>query len=118
MRLFPYSVATGDLVAWDELSGDACAYCSSAREIVEKIHSAGNHGIGGALDISGSETYVNDDGTFVVVLGLTQHPSQTVDAQGALVEDFPATNRYRPLLALDFDDGSWSVTGVQMDKAP
>ncbi len=116
--LFPYAVATGDLTGWSTLSGTECGYCTEAQKIVEDIHRAGNHATGGALDISGSETYINDDGTLVVILGLTQHPSQTVDPAGALVEDFPATNHYRPLIALSFDRGAWTVTGVQMDKAP
>lgn len=117
IKLFPYAVATGDLTEWSALSGDACGYCHEARDIVDGIRQAGNHGVGGALDISGSETYLNDDGSYVVILGLTQHPSQTVDADGVLVEDFPSTNRYRPLVELAFE-GSWTVTGVQMDKAP
>lgn len=117
IKLFPYAVATGDLTQWRALSGDGCGYCDEARDIVDGMRAAGNHGVGGALDISGSETYLNDDGSYVVILGLTQHPSQTVDADGVLVEEFPSTNRYRPLVALTFE-GSWTVTGVQMDKAP
>lgn len=117
MKLFPYAVATGDLAAWNKLSGNTCNYCSTVREIVEDIYADGNHGIRGALDITGSEAYLNDDGSFVVILGVTQHPSQTVDSTGSLVEDFPETNRYRPLLGLQFQGGAWTVTGVQMDKA-
>ena len=116
LRLFPYAVATGDLAAWDELSSDTCRYCATVRRMVEEIHGPGNHGTGGAYDITSSDSYVNDDGTFVVVAEATQYPSQTIDPKGRLVEDFPGVNHYRVRVGLTFD-GRWTVTGVQVDDA-
>ena len=51
LSLFPYVVATGDLTAWDALSGQSCTYCSSVREFVTEIHDAGHHGEGGAFEL-------------------------------------------------------------------
>lgn len=116
MRLFPYSVATGDLTEWDVLSDETCSYCATFHDVVDEMYADGHHGMGGAMDILGTETFAQEDGRFVVVVGYRQHPSQTVDADGSVVDDYPGTILYRPRVEL-VHDGSWRVTGVQMERA-
>ena len=106
MALFPYTVATGDLTAWDALSGDQCTYCASVRGIVDEIYGAGNHAVGGADDIGVGLPYSRDDGSFVVVVDLTQYPSQTLDAKGEVVEDYPGAVSLRARVALRVITGS------------
>lgn len=116
LALFPYAVATGDLSAWDALSGDTCKYCASVRNIVGEIYGAGNHGLGGAYDIGAGLPYERDDGSFVVVVDLTQYPSQTLDASGNVVEDYPGVATMRARVALSHPGDRWVVDGVQVDE--
>ena len=41
LSLYPYIYATGDLTAWDEMSGEDCVYCASVRDNVVAIHADG-----------------------------------------------------------------------------
>lgn len=116
MALFPYTVATGDLTDWDVLSGKECKYCASVHGIVDEIYEAGNHGVGGAYDIGVGLPYDRGDGAFVVAIDLTQYPSQTVDTNGAVVDDYPGVVSLRARVALSHRGDRWIVDGVQVDE--
>ena len=114
--LFPYLVATGDFEAWDALSGPDCTFCSSAREEAAQIHDAGNHGTGGAMDIGFTIAGAHEDGKFLAEVQLVEYGSQTVDADGRLVEDFPGTQSLRAVLVLSREPRGWIVEKVQIDR--
>ena len=114
--LYTYIVATGDFTEWDALSGPECRFCANGRESARDLHSAGNHGTGGAVDIGFGSAAAQDDGTFVASVQFTEYPSQTVDATGAIVEDFPETNRLMATMLLSRTASGWKVNGVQIDE--
>jgi len=116
LRNFPYAASTGDLSAWDDLSGPTCRYCEAIREAVAEIYSAGNHSTGGAIDLGVVETERDPAGTFVVTLTMRQYPSQTLSPSGDVLERFPETKVFRPLVELESTSEGWVVTGVQMDR--
>lgn len=115
LSLFPYVVATGDLTAWDALSGQSCTYCSSVREFVTEIHDAGHHGEGGAFELGFTSGFDVGGGDFVVGIEYIETPSQTVAADGTVVEDFPETLSYKANFSLTWTGTTWVVNGVQVD---
>ncbi|WP_447587149.1 DUF6318 family protein [Cellulomonas persica] len=115
LSLFPYVVATGDLEAWDALSGEPCSYCSSVRAFVSEIHDAGNHGEGGAFELGFTSGFDVGAGEFVVGIEYIETPSQTVAPDGTVVEDFPETLSYKANFSLAWTGSSWVVNGVQVD---
>ncbi|GEK16461.1 hypothetical protein CPE01_01940 [Cellulomonas persica] len=115
LALYSYIVATGDLEQWDSLAAKGCRYCASGREVAVAIHEAGNHGVGGAVDLHAGTATLDDDGTFLVDIAFTEYPSQTVSADGALVEDFPDTSEMKATMRLSWSGSKWKVEGVQID---
>ncbi len=113
--LFTYVVSTGDFTEWDALSGPDCRFCASGREKVEEIFAAGNHGTGGAVDLGFGSAAPDGNGRFVVDVQFTEYPSQVVDAQGAVVEDYPDTLQQTATMAISHDGRGWIVEGVQID---
>nr|WP_243861059.1 DUF6318 family protein [Cellulomonas uda] len=114
--LYSYIVATGDFTEWDALSGPDCRFCESGRESAEEVHNAGNHGTGGAVDLGFGSASAQGDGTFVVDVQFTEYPSQTVNPQGVVVEDFPGTLQLKATMVLSHDGRGWRVEGVKIDE--
>ncbi|UJP39473.1 DUF6318 family protein [Cellulomonas palmilytica] len=117
LRSFPYAASTGDLTAWEQLSGPACQYCEAIRQAIDEIYSAGNRSTGGAIDVGVVETQRRrGSDTFIVTLTMRQYPSQTLSPTGEVIEDFPDTKVFRPLVEVQSTPEGWVVTGVQMDR--
>ena len=116
LALFPYINATGDLTAWDELSGAECKFCASSHERVVTRFDAGNRGIGGAIDFGWGTATAEGRDRFLVELQLHQYGSQTVDAGGAVVEDFSDPMDLRANMRVSRGADGWSVDGVQVDE--
>lgn len=115
LALYSYIVATGDLAQWDALAAKGCRYCASGRKVAVAIHEAGNHGVGGAVDLHAGTAVLDDDGTFLVDVAFTEYPSQTVSADGALVEDFPDTSEMKATMRLSWSGSAWKIEGVRID---
>ncbi|WP_198303468.1 DUF6318 family protein [Cellulomonas sp. PSBB021] len=116
MSLFPFIIATGDYAEWDALSGPDCQFCASSRERAAKIHEAGNHGTGGAMDIGLGTVATDRDGSFLVGIQLVEHGSQTVDSDGNVIEDFPGDMTLRASMKLSHGADGWTVDGVQVEQ--
>lgn len=115
MSLFPYAVATGDLEAWDALSGPSCKYCQSLRDAVAEIHDAGNHGTGGAFELGFTSGFALENGEFIVGLEYFETPSQTVAPDGTVVADYPDRNSKKANISLTWTGASWVVNGVDVE---
>ncbi len=115
MSLFPYAVATGDLEAWDALSGPSCKYCQSLRDAVAEIHDAGNRGTGGAFELGFTSGFALENGEFIVGLEYFETPSQTVAPDGTVVADYPDRNSKKANISLTWTGSSWVVNGVDVE---
>ncbi|CAM5784772.1 DUF6318 family protein [Cellulomonas persica] len=115
MSLFPYAVATGDLEAWDALSGPSCKYCQSLRDAVAEIHDAGNRGTGGAFELGFTSGFALGNGEFIVGLEYFETPSQTVAPDGTVVADYPDRNSMKANISLSWTGSSWVVNGVDVE---
>lgn len=115
MSLFPYAAATGDLDEWDALSGPSCTYCANVRALIAEIHTDGFHSTGGAFDLGYGSSALYD-GAHLVEIDYRQYPSRTVDADGTVVEDFPDTVDYRAHLELIWSNGTWAVSGANIEE--
>lgn len=112
MSLFPYLFATGDSGTWEALSGPSCGYCSGVVDSMRADLAKQRHSEGGAIEVleSGASTF--DSADFVTWVTFIEHPSQTVDHAGHVVEDFPDTRHSRATLLLKWDGTGWQVNGV------
>ncbi len=116
LTLFPYAVATGDLGAWNTLSGADCKYCQSVRDLVAEIHEPGNHGTGGAYELGFAGVSALGGDRFVVSIEYVETPSRTVAPDGSIVEDFPDAYSMKAQVELSWSSGEWTVDGVQVDQ--
>ncbi|UJP40100.1 DUF6318 family protein [Cellulomonas palmilytica] len=114
MSLFPYAQATGDLEAWNSLSGEFCDYCANAGDMVEDL-SEGQHSVGGRIEFTETRATEIRAGEYGVLLRFTEHPSATLDASGAVVEDFPKTSRVVADMHVVWRDGRWSIEAAAVD---
>ncbi len=112
MSLFPYVFATGDSAAWEGLSGASCGYCDGVVNALRKDLAQQRHSEGGAVEILESGADPSGPQEFVVWVTYIEHPSQTVTANGDVVEDFPDTRHSRATLLLEWDGTAWQVNGV------
>lgn len=115
MALSPYTQATGDLTAWNELSGEACDYCASARGIVEDLVARGERGEGGEIIVTDTQVSDHRANEYAVLLRLTQAPARTVDSAGTVVEDFPDTIDVSADMLVVWAGGEWRIESVVVD---
>lgn len=115
MALSPYAEATGDLDAWTELSGEACAYCANARTIVEDLAARHQRAAGGEIVVTDTQVSPFRKDEYAVLLRLTQAPAQTLDSSGAVVEDFPDTIDVSADMLVVWSRGGWRVDSVVVD---
>lgn len=121
MSLFPYVFATGDTAAWDELSGEDCGYCADITELAAADRAKGYHEVGGHLEFTFANAMDFEDGTFYATIAYDEHPSQTVDAEGDVVEDFPGIKVTQAGVSLEWRDNEWLIQGVDptlVEKKP
>lgn len=116
MSLFPYMVATGDTTQWDALSGQNCKYCANGRAVVREMAASNRHGVGGALEMAFGSALDDGRGLYLVGVQYTEHPSQTVDADGAVVEEFPDTKVLQAHLEIRWEKGAWKVTAARVER--
>ncbi|MCR6689456.1 MAG: DUF6318 family protein [Cellulomonas sp.] len=116
LQLFPYIVATGDLTEWDALTGEECGYCRSGRQITREIFAAGHHGVGGAYDVGFGSASKTGQRRFVAAVDLVQYPSQTVDRDGKVVDDYPDTIAFRANIELSWTGAAWKIDGAALDR--
>src|SRR5699024_8629363 len=102
--------ATGDLSDWTALSHPECLYCSGVIKDVTAMSAAGQHGEGGAFEVvDGSGAEVETGVWYSAKVRLTQEPSTTVDANGAVVEVFPERKSGVIDVAIVWEAGSWLI---------
>jgi len=114
MALVPYAIATGDLSAWDALSGETCTYCANVRAYVVENHGAGHRSTGGALELGFTSGIALGDGEFVVGVTYDEEASRTVTADGRVVDESPAAT-YKANVSLLWSGSAWKVQGVRVD---
>jgi len=115
ISLFPYAQATGDLEAWSTLSGRYCDYCANAQRMVEDLVAANQHSTGGRIQVTEARASELKAGEYGVLLWFTEHPSQTLDADGRVVEDFPETARVSADMHVVWRDSGWSVEAAAVE---
>lgn len=117
VQLFPYINATGDLDAWNALSHPDCIFCADSKATVNEKVANGQHDDGGALTVTDAAGVEVDPGSwYTVTLDFVQDPSVTKDAGGTVVKEFPDSKSLRSNIVVIYQDGGWSVRGV--DSAP
>lgn len=113
---YPYMIATGDTADWERASWPECGFCASALKEARAIHSKGQHGEGGAfaLGVTGALPYPGSNERYAVAIDFSQAASTTVDADGAVVEEFDGPKMLRADFVFVWDANSWQVEGMDV----
>jgi hypothetical protein len=110
LQLFPYVFATGDLEDYRALSHPECIYCASVTAGVEAMFAANQQSVGGMNTITAVTSVEVEPGRWWSIdVEVTQSPSQTLDANGQVVEEFPDTVGYHMDIAVIFEANRWVV---------
>lgn len=113
LQLFAYVYATGDLTEWREMSHPECVYCASVSSGVEEMSAASRYAVGGLDTITGvNSTEVESGRWWTVDVDLVQAPSQTLDQDGTVIEDFPDTVGYHMDIAVVSEASRWLIRAV------
>lgn len=115
MAHFPYIAATGDFTRWDAMSGEVCNYCASSRSIAHDLVMADRHSVGGEIEFTDVLTWDHRPNQFAVLLRFREHPSQTLDHRGVIVEDFPGIRDDEADMLVVWRDGAWQIDSVIVD---
>lgn len=117
MRLYPYASATGDLDAWDAMSGKYCDYCANARALVVEQFREGRRGVGGEIAFADVQLFDHREHEYAVLLTMRQKPWQTVDADDVVVDESTETTAGTADLLLRWDGQGWLVESVGLRRS-
>ena len=118
LELYPQMMTTLDGELFQLLSSPGCEFCQSALQTRDDLEDASQVRQGGEPTFpdepaSGGQ---EAEGTFTIVLKMETAPSTTVDATGDVVGT-GAGGVGVVGLSLSFDDGHWTVLGVNLERA-
>lgn len=110
VKLFPYSLATGDLEAWDQISAESCEHCDLIRGNITEIYDAGGYATIDPYEILGvSSTPSSDvDGDWLVYVEAVAAEARIFDEDGAEMESC-SSGRSKSTVLLRHNDNSWQV---------
>ncbi|MCL3861018.1 DUF6318 family protein [Actinotalea sp. K2] len=98
LELFAYAQTTGDLLAWNLVSGEACAFCASVREDVTQVYDSGGRytdydlTIGPVVVLDRADVQDGDvlREVFTVEAGYRTTAGQLLGRRGAVLDEIPA----------------------------
>jgi hypothetical protein len=119
LELYPYVMATGDLVEWDAMTwAELCSFCTVTRQQAQEISTAGSDYVGGAIEAEVLKTYALDDlvGGYPLDVQVTIERAVLLDPSGVEVDRQEAQSApYR--VEVLHDGKSWRVLTVSNDKS-
>lgn len=116
MTLYPYVLATGDLIEWDALSADTCDFCANTRSEVQRLQAAGQRSVGGVTVLSAEGRDLGGNDWFSADLFVRIDPSVDLNANGDVVGQHDGGD-YVVNFALTWADG-WVVDSAGIVKDP
>lgn len=107
LELEHYTVTTGDLSAWNQVSLPDCAYCANVVTAVENSED-GERSEGGDVAVEWSVLPVEDGGTFFTRTLVSTSAGVRLAADGAVIEETPPLNLLVDLQVREVD-GTWLI---------
>lgn len=112
-ELWPYASATGDTTEMAALSDPACTGCTDSLRRLADGAAAGQHAVGGAVDITWVKAFPLDAGGWTVDVDLDQEPYAMADATGAAAPGgTSATITYHLDIDVTHDADGWQVVSL------
>lgn len=92
MELYAYSMRTGDLSAWEQLSGQTCQFCALALADVRSAYEAGGRYEGGELTVGEAVLVGKDDsiGAFAVQVPFAFAQGAQIGSEGEVIRRIAA----------------------------
>jgi len=119
LQLYPYVYATNDLTEWRALSHPECVFCASVITNVEEQIATQRRSTGGLVAIATvASTEVDPGKWWSVDVDLTQDPSLTYDAAGAVVDEVPETVAYHMDIAVIREGDVWLIRELSHERVP
>jgi len=109
--LYPWVYQSGDLSAWNAMSGDTCKFCASVAASVAESVRGGETNTGGDITIASSRVAEPSNGYFTVELHVTTAPSATRNSSGEVTGENQGSDSVLTL-ALSTKGNRWMVDGV------
>ena len=100
------------------LSGPNCKFCQSAQDSFAQLETASQHREGGdvTIDPMAAVGGLQGDGTYFVTLPMSTGPTETRDAQGAVVGNSGGGSGLAAF-SLRYSDAHWVVLGVNVQRS-
>ena len=117
LQLLPYAFATNGLEELRAIGHPECVYCANVTSGIEEQAAADEHSAGGLIEVADARsTEVEPGRWWSLDIEVVQGPSQTLDASGQLVEDFPDTVTYHMDIAVIHENGQWLIREVSHER--
>ena len=117
LSLYPYARSTGDIAAWEALSGEECTFCASVSQEVADLTARQESVRGGTITIeSATGTEIIAGESYSAELVFTESPTETW-RDSSLVSTGDG-GRYEALVVLRWTATEWEVRAVDLTPAP
>lgn len=118
LQLYAYALSTGDLTAWDALSGQSCEFCENTRADVDRVYADGGFYQGGELrDLYDVQVVGRDEqlGVYGVQVGFHISGGREYDGAGTVIDEFPPERSYLLVELVPSTRGWILVGGTALD---
>lgn len=113
-ELYSYAWATGDTSSWEEMSSEACEWCTQVADDIAAMVSSRERSTGASMLVEESNgTEIEPQRWYSADLRVIQGSSQRLAADGTVLSDSPG-GRFRFFAALSWTAGSWQVDAVDI----
>ncbi|QTE29135.1 hypothetical protein [Pengzhenrongella sicca] len=119
VALYPLVLSTGNVDAWDAISGDPCEFCESIRRDALSMAQKGESYSGGVIGLSDVEVLGRDDliGGYPVDAKFVQSPSLYQAADGSIITQTDGDSGIVRIDTLNTSAG-WKILAVVVRDAP
>lgn len=113
--VYDYSYLILDEKPLDQVSQSECKFCSSAISEIKSFRSASTRKQGAGVSIVAvTSPPVEDPQRLIVIAIINQAAGQTISSTGSVL-DIPEIENARAAVALEWNDGSWIVHGINLE---
>lgn len=120
LELWSYTMQTGDVTAWENMSGELCQFCSQARTTALSMQEAGVTFTGGVVTSTGVHMHPFDElaGAYPVDVDVMLSLSALRGATGELISyTTPSTEASRFRVDVIRSDDDWEILEVTFEPA-
>lgn len=117
LELYSHAIASREISEFRRLSSTDCYFCKDFTKHISKLKENNEYYEGGAISVSKivRDEADGEEGTVKVYFYMKQQEASIVDANGAVVDSYPAASM-GARVDLVFTEGAWLVTRVEVEE--